>query len=173
MEQLTVEVSTLVGYSENMARSADLSPQEWEQWHRWTLLQRLLTQQIDRHLQASFGISKAEFSILATLLRSSEKELRVGDLSQSLGWEKSRVAHLLTRMEGRALVERTETGAAGRRTGLRLTPQGRQLARRAIAGHAQNLKRNFFEVFTPDQAEPVRSWIEQMITSLQGLQAGN
>ncbi|WP_263384525.1 MarR family winged helix-turn-helix transcriptional regulator [Granulicella arctica] len=154
-----------------MKRSADLSPQEWEQWHRWTLMQRLLTQQIERHLQLSFGISKAEFSILVTLLRSSVKEPRVGDLSQSLGWEKSRVSHLLTRMEGRGLVKRVETGAAGRRTGLRLTFQGRQLAERAVTGHAQNIKRNFFEVSTPDQNVTIRSWIEQMIVALQGPEA--
>ena len=134
-------------------------------------MQRLWTQQIERHLQSSFGISKAEFSILITLLRSSAKELRVGDFSQSLGWEKSRVSHLLTRMEGRGLVKRAETGAAGRRTGLQLTSQGRQLAERALAGHAQNLKRNFFEVSTPEQNVMIRSWVDKMIQALQGSDA--
>ena len=112
-----------------MAESDMLSPEDWDLWDRWMRAQRLLALEIDRRLQSAFGISKAEFSVLVTLLRPPGDAVRVVDLADLLGWEKSRVAHQLTRMESRGLVVRTESGASGRRTGIGLTPKGRRLGK--------------------------------------------
>ena len=146
-----------------MVASDGLEPEEWDLWDTWMRAQRLLVQEIDRRLQSDFGISKAEFSVLVTLLRAPGREVRVLDLAESLDWEKSRVSHQLTRMESRGFVRRTESGASGRRTGVGLTPQGRRLAERAVLGHAGNVRDLFFESLSPDQASAIRGWSEQMI----------
>src|ERR1700761_38167 len=103
----------------------DLAPEQWALWNSWMQAQRLLTRELDRVLQRDYGISKAEFSVLVTLHQAPGGRLRVGELAESLDWEKSRVAHLLTRMENRELVERTENESSGRRSGIGLTAQGR------------------------------------------------
>ncbi|MBP8533636.1 MarR family transcriptional regulator [Streptomyces sp. MK37H] len=46
-----------------------------------------------------------------TLWRAAGRELCVGELSESLGWVKSRVSRQLTRMEKRGFVARTASGA--------------------------------------------------------------
>ena len=74
-----------------------------------------LATEVDRALQRDFGISKAEFGILVTLQAAPGTRMRVTELADHLDWEKSRVAHQLTRMERRGLLERSESGAAGRR----------------------------------------------------------
>ncbi|GIF22720.1 DNA-binding MarR family transcriptional regulator [Actinoplanes tereljensis] len=142
-----------------------LEPEEWELWNSWMQAQRLLTRELDRRLQQDYGISKAEFSVLVSLHRAPGGRMRVGELAESLDWEKSRVAHLLTRMETRELVERTETGAGGRRTGIGLTAKGRAAADNAILGHADNIRRYFFEPLTPPQAAAIQAWSQQMISS--------
>lgn len=138
-----------------------LTTEEWALWNDWMEAQRLLTRELDRLLQRDHGISKAEFSVLVTLDRTPGGSMRVGELADSLGWEKSRVAHQLTRMENRDLVERTEAG--GRRTGIGLTPQGRGTVRKAIRGHAVNIRRLFFDAVTPDQAAAIHSWSRQVV----------
>src|SRR3954471_21683659 len=95
-----------------MSEARTLEPEDWAFWDTWMRAQRLLVRELDRGLQRDCGISKAEFGVLVTLRRP----MRVGELADALGWEKSRVAHLLTRMEKRGLVARTEDGAVGRRT---------------------------------------------------------
>ncbi|MEU8876339.1 MarR family transcriptional regulator [Streptomyces javensis] len=150
-----------------MTETRDLDPEEWELWGAWTRAQRLLAQELDRALQRDFGISKAEFSVLMTLWRAAGRELRVGELSESLGWEKSRVSHQLTRMEKRGFVARTESGAHGRRTGTRLTAEGRSAVESAITGHAGNIRRHFFDPLTPQQADAIRAWSEQTIERLE------
>ncbi|HLI38376.1 MAG TPA: MarR family winged helix-turn-helix transcriptional regulator, partial [Streptosporangiaceae bacterium] len=127
-----------------MAENAGgLSLKDWEFWDRWMSAQRQLVLEIDRRLQRRFGISKAEFSVLVTLRGAAAGEMRVVELAGMLGWDKSRVAHQLTRMEARGLVDRVESGAQGRRTGIRLAQEGRRLVEEAVAEHAAAVREIF------------------------------
>src|SRR5581483_3286901 len=117
-----------------------LRPEEWERWNTWMQAQRLLARELDRALQREFGISKAEFSVLVTLHRAPGGRMRVGELAESLDWDKSRVAHQLTRMEQRELVDRTDHESNGRRIGTGLTAKGRDAVQHAILGHAENIR---------------------------------
>ncbi len=141
-----------------------MSPEDWAFWDTWMRAQRLLLRELDRGLQRDCGISKAEFSVLVALRRP----MRVGELADALGWEKSRVSHLLTRMEKRGLVARTEDGAGGRRTGIELTAEGRRLAESATRAHGANVRRHVLDRLTPEQAEVIRGWSEQVVGRLDG-----
>ena len=147
---------------------ATLDPEEWDLWNTWMQAQRLLARELDRGLQRDYGISKAEFSVLVTLHRAPGGRMRVGELAESLDWEKSRVAHQLTRMESRELVERTEGESSGRRTGVGLTAKGRAAVEDAILGHADNIRRYFFEPLTPGQAAAIRAWSRQVVDRIGG-----
>jgi DNA-binding MarR family transcriptional regulator len=148
-----------------MRNGPALTDEEWQLWHVWMEAQRVLAGEVDRSLQAEAGISKAEFSVLVTLRAASDSELRVGDLAATLRWEKSRVAHLLTRMERRGLIDRTEAGAARRRTAIGLSPKGREAVESALRVHARSVRRAFFDRVTAEQAAAIRDWSEQMMQS--------
>lgn len=150
-----------------MVETGALEPEEWELWDTYMRAQRLLVRELDRGLQRDCGISKAEFSVLVTLWRAPGREMRVGELSESLDWEKSRVSHQLTRMENRGFVERTRSGAGGRRTGIGLTAKGRRAAQSALLVHAGNIRRHFLDPLAPEQAAAIRAWSEQMIDSVE------
>ena len=150
-----------------MTETRSLEPEEWEFWDTWMRAQRLLVRELDRGLQRDCGISKAEFSVLVTLWQAPGREMRVGELSESLDWEKSRVSHQLTRMENRGFMERTPRGADGRRAGIGLTAKGRRAAQSAILVHAGNIRHYFLDALTPGQAAAFRAWSEQMIDRVE------
>ena len=150
-----------------MAETHTLEPGEWEFWDTWMRAQRLLTRELERGLQGDCGISKAEFSLLVTLWQAAGREMRVGELSESLDWDKSRVSHQLTRMENRGFVKRTQYGADGRRAGIGLTAEGRRAAQRAVLVHAGNIRRYFLDSLTPEQAAVIRAWSEQVIDRIE------
>jgi DNA-binding MarR family transcriptional regulator len=102
-----------------------------------------------------------------TLLRASGREMRVGELSESLDWDKSRVSHQLTRMERRGFVKRTQYGADGRRAGMGLTAEGLRCAQSAILRHGGNVRRHFLDPLTPEQASVIRAWSEQAVDRLE------
>jgi DNA-binding MarR family transcriptional regulator len=151
-----------------MKQTASLSRDEWAFWDVWMHAQRLLAAEVDRTLQRDFGISKAEFSILVTLRAASDGRMRVTELSESVGWEKSRVAHQLTRMERRELIERSESGAVGRRTGVTLTTAGRTVVDRAITGHAATIRRLALDRLSPDQVAAIGNWSRSLVDDLEG-----
>ena len=144
-----------------------LEPEEWELWHTWMQAQRLLNRELDRDLQRDHGISKAEFSVLVSLHQAPGGRMRVGELVESLAWEKSRLSHQLTRMENRELVERSENEPGGRRVAIRLTAKGRSAAESAILGHAGNIRRLFFETLTPDQIAALHDWSRQIVDRVE------
>jgi DNA-binding MarR family transcriptional regulator len=150
-----------------MATPHTLEPEEWERWNTWMRAQQLLLRELDRDLQRDYGISKAEFSVLVTLHRTSGGQMRVQELAESLDWDKSRVAHQLTRMENRELVDRTADESNGRRLGIGLTAKGRNAVQSAIRGHADNIRRYFFDVLTPEQAAAIDAWSRQMIDRVE------
>jgi DNA-binding MarR family transcriptional regulator len=150
-----------------MEEPRSLEPEEWEFWDVWMRAQRLLTRELERDLLRACDVSKSEFSVLVTLWQAGSRELRVGELSESLDWDKSRVSHQLTRMEKRGFVERTEYGADGRRAGIRLTADGRRTAQSAILVHGRNISRLFFDSLTPEQASVIRTWSEGAVERLE------
>jgi DNA-binding MarR family transcriptional regulator len=150
-----------------MAETPALEPEEWELWDTWMRAQRLLVRELDRGLQRDAGISKAEFSVLVTLWRTPGHEMRVGELSESLDWEKSRVSHQLTRMENRGFVERTQSGAGGRRARIGLTAEGRRVVQNAIRAHAGNIRRHFLDSLTREQAATIRAWSAQVVDRIE------
>jgi DNA-binding MarR family transcriptional regulator len=150
-----------------MAEPRTLKPEEWELWDTWMRAQRLLLRELDRDLQDECGISKAEFSVLVTLWQVPGREMRVGELAESLDWEKSRVSHMLTRMETRGFVAPTRCGPSGRRTGIGLTDKGGRAAQSAILRHGRNIRRYFLDSLTAEQAATIRVWSEQMIDGIE------
>ncbi|MER5432014.1 MarR family transcriptional regulator [Streptomyces sp. NPDC002588] len=150
-----------------MTETGSLEPEEWEFWDTWMRAQRLLTRELERGLQRDCDISKAEFSVLVTLWQATGREMRVGELSESLDWDKSRVSHQLTRMEKRGFVERTRYGADGRRAGIGLTTEGRRAVQSAVLVHGGNIRRHFLDSLTPEQASVIRAWSEQAVDRLE------
>jgi DNA-binding MarR family transcriptional regulator len=150
-----------------VTEARSLEPDEWEFWDTWMRAQRLLTRELERGLQRDCDISKAEFSVLVTLWQAAGREMRVGELSESLDWDKSRVSHQLTRMEKRGFVTRTQYGSDGRRAGVALTSEGRHAAQGAILVHGGNIRRYFLDSMTPGQASVIRAWSERAVDRLE------
>jgi DNA-binding MarR family transcriptional regulator len=150
-----------------MTDARPLEPGEWELWDAWMRAQRLLTRELERRLQRDCGLSKPEFSVLVTLREAAGREMRVGELAESLDWDKSRVSHQLTRMEKRGFVERTRYGADGRRAGVGLTAEGRRAAQSAVLVHGRNIRRHFLDPLPPEQASAIREWSERAVDRLE------
>jgi DNA-binding MarR family transcriptional regulator len=142
-----------------------MSSADWALWHSWMEAQRVVASQIDGALQARVGISKAEFSVLRALGTAADSTLRVGALAAALQWEKSRVSHLLTRMENRRLVDRREAGAPGRRTAVTLSHHGDEVLEAALNVHESSVVDLFISRLTRDQASAIRTWSDRVIST--------
>jgi DNA-binding MarR family transcriptional regulator len=122
--------------------SDHLSASELEAWQRLQQVTERLRREVGRGLRADADVSDAEFTVLAHL---SERggEARPAECARSIGWDSSRLAHQLDRLEQRGLISRRPTAGRGRAAVVALTPEGAAVHRRAVGPHLRAAKRWF------------------------------
>ena len=126
-----------------------LSPQELRVWHAFKVMGEEVLARVGRDLAVSAGLSGPEFGVLSRLASIGKGEMRQQDLARSMGWDKSRLSHQLTRMQERELVERRE--AEKRVVLVVLTKQGREKLDAARPVHAESVRRNLLARLSAEQ----------------------
>ncbi len=149
-----------------MRHDAEVTPTEWDAWRRFAFMRRQLERALEKELQQASGISGADYDVLLTLLDAGGRERRAGELSELLGWEKSRLSHQVTRMVARGLVARRECDSDGRGTWIGITDEGRRAVLASMRIHAEAVRRYFFDVLSDSELETVRSISERVLDAV-------
>lgn len=132
--------------------AADLSADEVAAWRAFYAMRRTLDRALDLQLLRDSGISASEYEVLLAINAGPDQRLRIRDIAAGIGWEKSRVSHLVSRMERRSLLSRTECASDARGSWVGLTPQGHRAIAGAMGGHVAAIRRFFFDVLEEDEA---------------------
>ncbi len=127
-----------------------LSADQLRAWRGLSLMQLQLQARLGRRL-AQYGLSYQDYLVMATLADQTDGRRRVVELSEELGWEKSRLSHHITRMSDRGLVVKVPCPSDQRGIYVVLTDDGRETLRRAAPGHVEDVQRCFFRHLTPEQ----------------------
>jgi len=143
-----------------------LSAPEEELFHAFYLMRRGFDRALDAQLQHDDGISISELEVLMALVRSPGRRLRVRDLAELTGWEKSRVSHQVTRMEARGLVEREDCAEDRRASWIRLSGDGRRVLVRALPKHTATIRRILFDAITPEQQDELLAIANRMTDAM-------
>lgn len=134
-----------------MSTVSEVSPEDWALWRSYRAMSEQLGRELDRQLQRDAGISQADYGILVTLFEAPARRMRIGELGELLGWEKSRVSHQVARMVGRGLVGRLECESDGRGTWVTLEPDGSRALLGAMRTHAATIRDLFLDQLEPDE----------------------
>jgi DNA-binding MarR family transcriptional regulator len=127
-----------------------LNDDELRAWRNFSLMQLQLFGVLGRELAAD-GLSYQDYVVLADLSERPDRTARMSDLGRQLGWEKSRLSHHITRMEGRGLVERVPCPTDQRSWNVVVTAQGRRAIKAAAPAHVAAVRAHFVDVLTPTQ----------------------
>ena len=130
-----------------------LTDAELELFQTFHLMRRGFDRTLDAQLQHDDGISISELEVLMALTRSPGRRLRVRDLVDVTGWEKSRVSHQVTRMVARGFVERQECAEDRRASWIHLTGEGRRVVVRALPEHSATIRRILFDALSLEQQD--------------------
>ena len=128
-----------------------LSPQELRVWHAFKLMGEDVMGRVGRDIAEATGLSGPDFGILSRLAACGKGEMRQQRLAESMGWDKSRLSHQLTRMQERELIERREPEK--RVVIVVLTRHGRERLEAARPIHAGSVRRNLLSRLSPEQIE--------------------
>ena len=142
-----------------------LTRRELRAWRAFTEMQLLLRARIEQQLQASSGMSTADYSLLSLLSEAPDGRLRPYALARIAGWEKSRLHHQLTRMSTRGLITRERYGSRG--IYAVITPKGLAKLKDAFPGHAQEVRRLFTSPLTPEQLDQLAGIATTILDNLK------
>jgi len=126
-----------------------LSPQELRVWHAFKLMGEDVFARVGRDITEATGLSGPDFGVLSRLGYLDKGEMRQQNLAESMGWDKSRLSHQLTRMQQRKLIERRD--ADNRVVLVVLTKHGREKLEAARPVHAASVRRNLLSRLSAEQ----------------------
>lgn len=129
-----------------------LNDQEQRAWQGMALMDMQLTARLARQLAAD-GLSYQDYAVLAGLTADPDGRLRLLELGQRMGWEKSRLSHHVSRMVDRGLVTRQKCPTDMRGAFVVITDAGRRAIEAAAPAHVEAVRKYFIDLLTVDQIQ--------------------
>lgn len=132
-----------------------LNEREERAWRSLQLMQMRLEGELARQLSADSGLSYPDYLVLVALTDRSDGRMRLFELAEVLGWEKSRLSHHVGRMARRGLVTKEQCDADRRGAYVVVTTRGRREIAVAAPGHVGAVRRLFVDRLTPAQLDAI------------------
>jgi DNA-binding MarR family transcriptional regulator len=126
-----------------------LLPQELRVWHAFKIMSDEVMSRVGKDLTEGARLSGADFGVLSRLAGIGKGEMRQQDLARTMGWDKSRLSHQLTRMQKRKLIDRHD--GENRIVLIKLTKLGENALAAARPIHAESVRRNLLSRLSPEQ----------------------
>ncbi len=128
-----------------------LTEDEQESWRAWLSASTLLKDRLSRDLQASHGLTMADYEILVRLSESPDRRMRMSDLAALTLNSRSRLSHQVDRMAQSGLVERQVCDVDRRGAFAVLTEHGWDALVHAAPDHVASVRENLVDVLTVEE----------------------
>jgi DNA-binding MarR family transcriptional regulator len=143
-----------------------LDQREARLWQSYRDTHRELMRALEARMISNSGLSGADYALLHPLSEAEDGVLRTRDLGRSVGWERSRLSHQVSRMEKRGLVCREECTADARGSMVRLTELGRTAIDAAAPDHVDAVRTYFFNRLTPAEQAQLTALLDRIAADL-------
>ncbi|NND73760.1 MAG: winged helix-turn-helix transcriptional regulator [Ilumatobacter sp.] len=143
-----------------------LTDREQRAWRGLQELQMRLDRQLARQLATDSGLSYPDYAVLVALTDQPDGRMRLFELGEILGWEKSRLSHHVARMAGRDLVAKEHCDSDQRGAFVVVTKHGRREIEAAAPGHLAEVRRLFVDHLSPAQLDSIAEIAEIVLARL-------
>ena len=133
-----------------------LDGDDLETWSTLATLLEWLPTALDAQLQQDSGLTHFEYGILFALAEAPDHTLRMSVLAGFANSSLSRLSRAVSRLEAKALVQRSTDLTDGRFTLAALTPDGLAQYEQATPGHVRVVRQLVLDPLTPAQAKQLR-----------------
>ena len=154
-----------------MARPGKLTEDQRLMWKAYRDLFRGLSDVLEGQLARDAGLSGSEYAVLVELSHAPDHVLRPRELCAALSWDRSRLSHLVARMEQRGLVTREGCAEDARGSMVRLTDAGLRAVEDAAPEHSAAIRRYFFNPLSSDELDTLGVLLRHLLDNLKRDQA--
>ena len=146
-----------------------LSDTEDRVWRSFLTLSRSMERAVDRQLQRDSKLSGSEYEVLVPLSESDSGELPSRELLRELGWERSRLSHMLSRMERRDMICRSPSPTDARGLVVGITEHGRAVIARAAPAHLDMVRAAFMDRLSEEEQTALVSIADKVLPRLRSM----
>jgi DNA-binding MarR family transcriptional regulator len=149
-----------------MVETRWLDAREAHLWQSYRDSYRELISALEARLIKNSGLSGADYALLHPLSSSAQGVLRTRDLGRSVGWERSRLSHQVSRMEKRGLVVREECESDARGSMVRLTEAGRAAVEAAAPDHVDAVRTYLLDKLSSEEQDILTTLLDRILADL-------
>ncbi|WP_026545562.1 MarR family transcriptional regulator [Arthrobacter sp. 35/47] len=143
-----------------------LSREEQDVWKRMAAVLELLPAALDGQLTRDEDLTHFEYFVLASLSEVPGRTLRITALASQTNATLPRISRVLTGLEKKALVERSECSEDRRAKNVTLTEAGWTKLVGAAPGHVEFVRGMVFDQLTPEQVSQLSDITTQLLKTL-------
>lgn len=122
-------------------------------WRNYLESQHMLNAQLDKELRGAYGLGIPEYEVLVRLSEQPDHSWRMAELANDVGMSRSRLTHIISRMEARGWVRRYSTVEDGRGVRAEMTEEGWQLLKDAAHVHVAGVRRHMIDLLTDEEIQ--------------------
>lgn len=134
-----------------------------EAWVRLAAVVELLPGVLDAQLRRDAGMTHFEYWVVSMLSEAPERTLRMTALAARTNATLPRLSHVVSRLEGRGLVERIPCPEDRRATNARLTEAGWTTVVATAPGHVAAVRHYVIDALTPEQVTQLTAITEAIL----------
>ncbi|MBH0052950.1 winged helix-turn-helix transcriptional regulator [Salinibacterium sp. SWN139] len=153
-----------------MTNAQEMDDRENAVWRGFVSATQQLASSLDRQLVQDAQLSGPEHVVLTALAEHAQQSdilIRARDLGFALGWDRSRLSHLLKRMEIRGLLERKSCPSDARGLDLQITADGLEAVHQASSGYLEFVRTHFFDLLTREEQDALASASDKIKSTLE------
>ncbi|MGB6058168.1 MAG: MarR family transcriptional regulator [Microthrixaceae bacterium] len=142
-----------------------LDEREGRAWRTLQFMNMRLEGELARQLSADSDLSYPDYLVLVALTDVPDSRLRLFELGEVLGWEKSRLSHHVARMATRGLVTKESCDSDRRGANVVITKLGRNKLEAAAPGHVAAVRELFIDRLTTEQIDTIGDIAESVLAA--------
>jgi DNA-binding MarR family transcriptional regulator len=147
-----------------------LTIEQQQHWRAYIAATTLLDEKLSRELQATHGLTLADYEILVRLSEAPDRRLRMSQLASHTLASRSRLSHQVDRLEKSGLVERQACESDRRGANAVLTERGWELLVAAAPTHVDGVRRHLVDLLTDDEFAAMGKALAIVASRLQGME---
>lgn len=144
-----------------------LTADQQHAWRSYLEASQLLLAQLDKELRESRGLALGEYELLVRLSEQPNFSMRMARLAAEVAISRSRLTHIVSRMEARGLLGRSTTTGDGRGVLCTMTDAGYRLLVDAAPSHVASVRNHFIDRIDADGLDALGQAMDDVASRLR------
>jgi DNA-binding MarR family transcriptional regulator len=146
-----------------------LDGEEQAAWRSFLDSHQLLMSKLDAELREASPLGLTEYTVLVRLSESDDHALRMATLAADTGLSRSRLTHIVSRLEERGIVCRDKSPEDRRGVQCRLTEDGFALLRETAPVHVGGVREHLVDLLSREQIEQMTGIFTTVLAHMRAL----